>query len=262
MSKEITRIDQPYLAMQPATPAPAQYSFDQLVRMAQSFAKSGLFGVKDADAALSLLLIAQAEGRSPALIMRDYHLINGRPAKTAEAMLRDFQASGGRVEWIELTDAKASAKFSHPLSPIPVTIDWDLERAKRAGLASKEGSMYAKYTRAMLRSRCISEGVRSTAPAATSQTYTPEEIRAMEAEIPEPVSVETAVAEATSEVQQEMPTDEFEALISSLDVATRPELATAFNAGWAALKERGNTDQRRKFREWRNEMLSAIEGAV
>ncbi len=243
-------------------PSVPSYTFDQMHRMAVTFAKSGLYGIKDENQAFALMLEAQATGRHPALIVRDFDMIGNRLAKKSSAMLRDFQASGGRVEWLELSDTKASAKFTHPLAGNPVTIDWDLDRAKRAGLANKEGGMYSRYARSMLRSRCISEGIRTIAPEATEQLYTVEEVQAMEAETPEPVSVETAIAEAAAEVQHEMPTDEFEALISSLDVTTRPELATAFNAGWAALKERGNTDQRRKFREWRNEMLSAIEGAV
>src|SRR5208282_978637 len=101
MSKEVTRmVEQPYGVQ---TPVAAQsYSFEQIQRMAVAFAKSGLFGVKDPESALSLMLLAQAEGRHPALIMRDYDVIEGRLAKKSEAMLRDFQASGGRVEWIEL----------------------------------------------------------------------------------------------------------------------------------------------------------------
>ena len=77
----------------PEPVAPVRYSFEQLKQMAQSFAKSGLFGVKDPDSALSLLLIAESEGKSPAAVMKDFDIIQGRPAKKSEAMLRDFQAS-------------------------------------------------------------------------------------------------------------------------------------------------------------------------
>jgi hypothetical protein len=167
--------------------------------MATAFAKSNLFGVKDADQALSLMLLAQAENKHPALIMRDFDVIQGRLAKKSEAMLRDFQESGGRVEWLELSDVRAKAKFSHPYAPVPITIDWDMERAKKAGLSTKAGDMYSKYGRAMLRSRCISEGVRSTAPGATSQMYTPEEIRNIEIETA-PVSETIAAADARAVV--------------------------------------------------------------
>ena len=72
---------------------------DQIERMAISVAKSGLFGVKNPDQAMALMLIAQAEGLHPAIAARDYHIINGRPALRADAMLARFQNAGGRVEW-------------------------------------------------------------------------------------------------------------------------------------------------------------------
>ena len=68
-------------------------------RMALAVAKSGLFGVRTADEAMALMLIAQAEGQHPAIAARDYHIIQGRPALKADAMLARFQNSGGKVEY-------------------------------------------------------------------------------------------------------------------------------------------------------------------
>lgn len=151
----------------------AQVTVSDLDRMAQAIAKSGLFSIKTADQALVLLLISQAEGRSPALAARDYDIIQGRPSKKAEAMLRDFLSSGGKVEWHELTDTAAAATFSHPQGG-SARIDWDMRRAKAAGLGGKD--MWSKYPRQMLRSRVVSEGVRTVWPAATSGMYVPEEV--------------------------------------------------------------------------------------
>lgn len=240
-------------------PVAASYSFEQIQRMAVSFAKSGLYGVKDPDQALSLMLFAQASGRHPALIMMDYDIIQNRLAKKSTAMLRDFQASGGRVEWKEYTDTRVCGEFTHPLSPVPITVDWDMERAKKAGLAAKSGDMYTKFTRAMLRSRCISEGVRATAPDATEQMYTPEEVREFDAAAPAPQSLTDAVTAAAEEVTHELPADQLDDLIATLDVATRPELVAAYNAGVKILKEHGNEAQFKKFKGWRDDMLSAIE---
>jgi hypothetical protein len=233
----------------PEPVAPKTYTFEQLRQMAVSFAKSGLFGVKDPDSALSLLLIAESEGKSPAAVMKDFDIIQGRPAKKSEAMLRDFQASGGRVEWVELTDSRAAAKFSHPLAPVPILIDWDLERAKKAGLLGKSGDMYSKYARAMLRSRCISEGVRSTAPGATSQLYTPEEVMQIAAEEPpKTVSENAAVADAVDQIKAdaETPKDDIDELIDTLDVPTLALLSTAFENAWKATK--GNKAARERVK--------------
>src|SRR5687768_1544070 len=88
--------------------APA-FTVSDVERVATAIARGGLFGSKDPNAVLTLCLLAQAEGQHPAVVFRDYHIINGRPAKKAEAMLRDFISSGGKVEWHELTDEKADA---------------------------------------------------------------------------------------------------------------------------------------------------------
>ena len=63
---------------------------DAIAQMAVSVANSGLFGVKNADQAMALMLIAQAEGMHPAIAARDYHVINGRATLKADAMLARF----------------------------------------------------------------------------------------------------------------------------------------------------------------------------
>jgi len=148
--------------------------YGDIERMAMAVAKSGLFGVKDANQALSLMLIAQAEGRHPALAARDYDIIQNRPSKKSEAMLRDFLESQGKVEWHALDDTQADATFSHP-SGGTVRIKWDMKRAVSAGLGGKD--MWKKYPRQMLRARTVSEGIRTVCPMATSGMYVPEEVQ-------------------------------------------------------------------------------------
>lgn len=149
-----------------------QHAVTDLERMARAIAASKLFGIQTPEQALALCLVAQAEGRHPATAAQDYHILQGRPAKKADAMLRDFLAGGGKVEWHTLTDAMADATFSHPAGG-SARIDWTLARAKQAGLTTP---MWSKYPRQMLRSRTVSEGVRTVYPMATSGMYVPEEV--------------------------------------------------------------------------------------
>ena len=149
------------------------YAVSDLERIAHAFAASKLFGVQNVEQALALCLVAQAEGRHPASAAQDYNIIQGRPAKKADAMLRDFLSSGGKVEWHGLTDAEADATFSHPAGG-SVRIAWDHDRAKAAGI---NNPMWRKYPRQMLRSRVVSEGVRTVCPGATSGMYVPEEVQ-------------------------------------------------------------------------------------
>lgn len=155
-------------------------------RMAASVAKSGLFGVKQPDQAMALMLIAQAEGLHPAIAARDYHVISGRPALKADAMLARFQTAGGSVRWTSMTETKVAAEFAHPQGG-KVEIEWTIQMAQRAGLAN--GDNWRKYPRAMLRARCISEGVRTVFPGVVVGTYTPEEVEDMEPARAEPKDV-------------------------------------------------------------------------
>ena len=100
-------------------------------------AQSGLFGIKTKDQAIALMMIAHAEGRHPALAARDYDVIQGKPAKKSEAMMRDFIEAGGKVEWHALTDEIADATFTHAQTG-SVRIDWNMDRARAAGFAAKD----------------------------------------------------------------------------------------------------------------------------
>src|SRR3990167_1250084 len=157
----------------------ALISITDMERMALAFSKSGMFGVKTPDQALSLLVLDKGEGLHPAIAMRDFDVIQGRPAKKAEAMLRSFIAAGGRVEWHEMTDERAEATFSHEQGG-SARIAWDMRRAQMAGIAFKDN--WKKYPRQMLANRVISEGCRRIYPASTSGLYVPEEVSDFRAE--------------------------------------------------------------------------------
>lgn len=145
---------------------------NDLIVLADNAAASKFFGVTR-EQALTLMAIAQAEGTHPACALRDYHVINGRPALKADAMISRFQAAGGKVEWHTLTDSLAKATFSHA-SGGSVTLDWDIKRSQTAGLGGN--GMWKKYPRQMLRARLISEGVRTVLPGVICGFYAPEEL--------------------------------------------------------------------------------------
>lgn len=157
------------------------FSISEMMQIAQVIAKSGLFGSNDPNAVATLCMLAHAEGQHPAVVFRDYDIIQGKPSKKAEAMQRDFLLSGGKIKWHKLDNEGGSATFTHARAPEPVTIDWDIQRAKDAMLWDKknrDGSpgMWKRFPRAMFRSRIVSEGVRSVWPAATSGLYETAEV--------------------------------------------------------------------------------------
>jgi hypothetical protein len=142
-------------------------------KMAQVAADSKMFGFKNQAEAMAIMLLCQAEDMHPAIAMRDYHVIQGRPALKSDAMLARFQTSGGRVNWTSYTDEVVTGLFSHPQGG-EVSISWTMEMAHRLGFTKKEN--WRNYPRAMLRARCISEGIRTVFPACVAGVYTPEEV--------------------------------------------------------------------------------------
>lgn len=235
---------------------PYQASYQDIERMAGAICKSGLFGIKQPEQAIALMLIAQAEGIAPVLAARDYHIIQGRPALKADAMLARYQAAGGRVEWAEMSDVAVAGIFSHAASPRPVTIRWTIEDAKRAGLTGKDN--WRAYPRQMLRARVISEGIRATFPGVTVGTYTVEEVQDMAplpaqprtytpaAQEPEPITVHAeVVAVAPPQSEHDEPSeaawlaaiegaatmDELEQIRHDIKAAGTPTAAVA--AAWS-----------------------------
>ncbi len=175
-----------------------QVALGDMQVMASAIVKSGLFGMKTPDQALALMIVATAEGRHPGSVASDYHIIQGRASLKADSMLARFQQSGGRVEWHDHTNEKVSATFSHPAGG-SLRIDWDMARAKAAGLGSKDN--WRSYPRQMLRARVISEGVRATFPAVLNGMYTPEEVQEFDAPrtAPRSVKAEPVVVEKVIE---------------------------------------------------------------
>lgn len=150
--------------------------FAQQQTLAEAFVKSGLFGIKDTSQALALMALCEAEGLHPAKAVQEYHIIQGKPARKADAVLARFQAAGGSVKWGAYSDTEVAGTFTHPQGG-SVTVHWTIADANRIGLAGKDN--WKNYPRAMLRARCISEGVRTVFPGVTVGTYTVEEMQDM-----------------------------------------------------------------------------------
>lgn len=148
--------------------------FTEVQQMAEVAAGSKMFGFKNPQEAMAIMLLCQAENLHPAVAMRDYHVIQGRPALKADAMLARFQQAGGSVNWKDYTDEKVTGVFSHPAGGT-LEVSWTLAKAKAIGIANKDN--WRNYPRAMLRARVASEGIRSVYPGCVVGVYTPEEVQ-------------------------------------------------------------------------------------
>ncbi len=186
----------------PAVQQP-RFELPQIREIAGAIAQSGLFGIKTEQQAYALMLIADAEGLHPATVAQDYDVIQGRPARKTHSVLARFQSAGGKVDWIELTETRAKAEFTHPKGG-SVVIEWSIEMAKRAGLTGKDN--WRNYPRAMLRARCIAEGVRAVFPGAIGGALLVEEAQDLEPQA-DGVYEPAAAAPAPMKVQRKPKAD-------------------------------------------------------
>jgi len=180
--------------------------FNDLRGMAQAIAASNLFGMKSAEQALALMLVAQAEGQHPATITQDYDIIQGKATRKTHSVLARFQQMGGKVEWHELTDRVADATFSHKAGGT-LRMTWTFEQAEKAKLTGKDN--WKNYPRAMLRARCIAEGIRAVYPAALGGMMVSEEAQDTVGAAQEQ-TVEARVVEQRQELPP-YPADDFKA---------------------------------------------------
>ena len=147
--------------------------YNEMQSMSLSVAKSGMFGIKSEHQALTLMLIAEAEGLRPIQAVQMYSVINGMPSLKTTEMHSRYMNSGGKVIWIETTATNAKAKFIFENEELVFEYTW--EDAKLAELTSK--SNYKKMPKEMLRARCLSSGIRMSNPSCLNNLYSIEEMQ-------------------------------------------------------------------------------------
>lgn len=146
--------------------------FQEMESMASYIVRSKLFGAKDESQAMSLMLIAQAEGCHPMTAVQDFDIVQGRPARKTHSILARFQAAGGSVAWEEITPQRACGTFTHKQGG-SLRVEWTFADAQKAKLTGKDN--WQSYPKAMLRARCIAEGVRAVFPGAIGGLLSVEE---------------------------------------------------------------------------------------
>lgn len=130
--------------------------------------------IQTPEAALFCILAGRDLGLSPVQSLRSIRPIQGKIELSADLQLGLFHREGGKSSWAELTDNRASLKLLAPWSLEPHVSTFTLDEAKRAGLLGN--STWAKYPKAMLRSRAITQGLKDIGFLAGAGVYAPGEI--------------------------------------------------------------------------------------
>ena len=222
--------------------------------MAEVAAGSKMFGFKNPQEAMAIMLLCQAEDLHPAIAMRDYHVIQGRPALKADAMLARFQQAGGAVNWKVYEDEQVTGIFSHPAGG-SLEVTWTLAKAKLIGIANKDN--WRNYPRAMLRARCVSEGIRSVYPGCVVGVYTPEEVQDFQPSRQEQSAVPPTPVEVIKEVVQEQQHAEWPLFVPNLEEAhSAHHSPEEWIEAYRGLVERINSSAKLKVHEKTDKIMS------
>jgi hypothetical protein len=126
---------------------------------------------------LFALEYADALGVSPIHAITSIHVIEGKPTASADLIAALIRKAGHKLR-VTGDDRHARAVLiRHDDPDFEFVAEWDLDKAKAAGLTGK--GVWKSYPGAMLRSRAITEVARMGAPDALyGVIYTPEELGA------------------------------------------------------------------------------------
>ncbi len=218
----------PRSAIAPRTP-------DDVWRMAQAVSKSGLYGVRSPEEALIRIATGMELGLSPMQSIRGVYVItaNGtsRPTLSADMMVGVCKRSDlcEFFRMVESTDRVATFETKRKGDPGPQRLSYNIDQAKRAGLAGK--GTWQAHTEAMLRARASSGLARIVYPDLLNGLYDEREFDEQEqapaAEPPVVVESEPIV-EALTLTEREV-----ETLRAQMDEAATEQALKAIGAAFA-----------------------------
>lgn len=166
-----------------------EIDFRGMLDVAGELVKTGFLPdhVKTAGQAVAIILAGRELGLEPMLALRSISMVKGKIVVAADAQLALFKAKGGRARFERLDETAAVLQLVHPNGDTH-TETFTIEDAKRANLLNNAN--WRSFPKAMLRSRCITAGLKSVGFEPTSGTYDPDEAQHFAAPVREPAARE------------------------------------------------------------------------
>lgn len=147
---------------------------------AKRYVDSGLLpaAIKTPQQALTIMQAGREIGVPATYALRNIHVIEGKPSASAELLMALVRRAYGQsaIRVAEATSESCTVEYRELGWDGVSSLTFSMEDARKAGLATKP--MWSKYPRAMLRSRAVSETVRTAFPECIAGLYTPEELGA------------------------------------------------------------------------------------
>jgi hypothetical protein len=155
--------------------------------------KSGLLSpeIRSPEAAVVIILTGMELGLSPMQSLRGIYVVKGRPVLSADLLVALVKRSSECLYFrlVESTHERATYETQRVKEPVPTSITWTIEDARRADLAGR--GTWKAHPAAMLRARCAAALARAVYPDLVLGLYEESEGEEMRALPPRPVIVET-----------------------------------------------------------------------
>lgn len=157
--------------------------FATTMKIADAMVKSGILprGIDNPFKAFAIIQKGREMGVEPMRALTGIYLIEGKTVVSPELKLECFKNRGGKVQWVESTNAIAHVKLTGGDGGTHEEIVTMQDMAS-AGLAGKDN--WRKYPKSMLRARCIAFALRAMGEGDGS--YNPDELGAVTNEAGEP----------------------------------------------------------------------------
>lgn len=160
---------------------PNKDEWSQIKEFAALAVKSGLLptSIKTAEAAAVIIMKGRELGLPPMVSFAHIVVIQGKPTMSAEIQLayiyRDHP--NAEIEFVENSEERCVIKARRANQKNMTTFTWDLARARKMGLLTKDN--WVKQPGTMMKWRCITEMKRTLfAETLLGIDYTPEELGA------------------------------------------------------------------------------------
>ena len=241
------------LGLPAVTAPPSPGEWQAMKQQAEVIAKSGLApkSVSTPDKILVIAMKARELALPPMQGLSHIHIVEGRPALSAELMVALVQRAGHKLRVLETSSRKCVVEGVRADDPRhPSRVEWTMEDAKTAGVANK--GPWKSYPAAMLRARAISALCRfAFADVLMGASYVPEELGAEVNEEGEVLSVpdRDEPAEDAKVVEEEDREKHSEVLVEVEELLKAVSDATVPNKEQARAYARESYDKARVIRQ-------------
>jgi hypothetical protein len=164
--------------------------------------------IKNGAQAAAIIMTGRELGMEPMRALRSLFMVKGKVVEDASSQLARFKSSGGHAKFTHLDEKRATLVLRHPNGD-EHTETFTIDDAKAARLS---GDNWQKYPKAMLRSRCITAGLKSIGWEGGVGAYDPDEAVSFS-------PVETVTVTSTTATTARAPDD-----LTSVKTAVRDEL--------------------------------------